>query len=82
MSFLKNYIEIIVATTIFLAIILTHSHFYNAIKILLEFIVIIEVVQMFFVFLKRQRIKGTSNNYIHIIEGKVRVRFAKRFLKA
>lgn len=57
MKQIKDYIELIIAAIIFLIIIMTHSSFYDSIKLLLEFIVIVEVVQMIFVFIKRRRIK-------------------------
>ncbi len=54
---LKNYAEIIIASLLFLFVLIFHYDFYHLIVLILEYIVIIEVVQMLFVFFKRQRIK-------------------------
>ncbi|WP_024789488.1 MULTISPECIES: phosphate-starvation-inducible PsiE family protein [unclassified Lebetimonas] len=50
-------IEIIIASLLFLFILIFHYDFYHLVSLILEYIVIIEVVQMLFVFFKRQRIK-------------------------
>jgi uncharacterized membrane protein (DUF373 family) len=50
-------IEIIIASLLFLFLLIFHYDFYHLVSLILEYIVIIEVVQMLFVFFKRQRIK-------------------------
>jgi uncharacterized membrane protein (DUF373 family) len=50
-------IEIIIASILFLFLLIFHYDFYHLVSLILEYIVIIEVVQMLFVFFKRQRIK-------------------------
>ncbi|WP_187648217.1 phosphate-starvation-inducible PsiE family protein [Nitrosophilus labii] len=57
MKKLKDYFEVLVASFIFAAILITKSDFYNTVIVLLEFIVIIEVIQMIFIFFKKQRVK-------------------------
>jgi len=57
MNILRIPIEVIVGIFIFSLIIYFKFDFYQAVVLMLELMVIIEIVQMLFVFLKRQRIK-------------------------
>jgi uncharacterized membrane protein (DUF373 family) len=50
-------IEIIIASILFSFLLIFHYDFYYLVSLILEYIVLIEVVQMLFVFFKRQRIK-------------------------
>lgn len=52
-----QYVEIITASILFLFLVIFHYDFYYLVSLILEYIVLIEVVQMLFVFFKRQRIK-------------------------
>ncbi len=57
MGFIKDYAEIILAVIVFCFILVMKCDFYYVLALLLELMVIIEVVQMLFVFFKKQRIK-------------------------
>jgi len=57
MDIFKVPIEVIVGILIFALIVYFNLDFYKAVVLMLELMVIIEIVQMLFVFLKRQRIK-------------------------
>jgi len=57
MNILRIPIEVIVGIFIFSLIIYFKFDFYQAVVLMLELMVIIEIVQMLFVFFKRQRIK-------------------------
>jgi uncharacterized membrane protein (DUF373 family) len=52
-----QYVEIITASILFLFLVIFHYDFYYLVSLILEYIVLIEVVQMLFIFFKRQRIK-------------------------
>ncbi len=52
-----EYLEIISAFAVFGIIVFLHLDFYHIVVLILELIVIIEVMQMLFVFFKKQRIK-------------------------
>ncbi len=51
------YADILAACIIFSAVLFLKLNFYNIVLFLLEFMVIIELVQMVMIFFKRQRIK-------------------------
>ena len=51
------YIDILIATILFLIILIFHLDFYKIVLLLLEFMVLVELTQMLFIFFKRQRIK-------------------------
>jgi len=53
----KKYADIILASIIFGFILIMKYDFYKILALILEFMVIIEVTQMLFVFFKKQRIK-------------------------
>jgi len=53
----KKYADIILASIIFVFILIMKYDFYKILALILEFMVIIEVTQMLFVFFKKQRIK-------------------------
>ncbi|MEO1928316.1 MAG: phosphate-starvation-inducible PsiE family protein [Nautiliaceae bacterium] len=57
MAIIKDYFEIILAVIIFCMILVMKYDFYHILALLLELMVIIEVMQMLFVFFKKQRIK-------------------------
>jgi len=57
MSILKVPIEVIIGVFIFSLIVYFNFDFYKVVVLMLELMVIIEIVQMLFVFFKRQRIK-------------------------
>ena len=57
MKLIKEYAEIILAVIIFCFILIMKYDFYQVLALLLELMVIIEVMQMLFVFFKKQRIK-------------------------
>ncbi|SFO88760.1 phosphate-starvation-inducible PsiE family protein [Hydrogenimonas thermophila] len=57
LSKLREYIDIVVAVFIFATLIIVGGDFTKTIILLLELIVIIEVVQMIFLFFKKHRIK-------------------------
>ena len=57
MNILRIPVEVIVGIFIFSLIIYFKFDFYQVVALMLELMVIIEIVQMLFVFLKRQRIK-------------------------
>ncbi|GAB6045528.1 hypothetical protein JCM11957_11260 [Caminibacter profundus] len=53
----KKYADIILASIIFGFILIMKYDFYKVLSLILEFMVIIEITQMLFVFFKKQRIK-------------------------
>ncbi len=55
-KFKENY-ELILATIVFISIILMHYPFYKAIILMLEFIVVIEVVKMIAEFIEKKRLR-------------------------
>jgi len=57
MRLIKEYAEIILAVIIFCFILIMEYDFYHVLAMLLELMVIIEVMQMLFIFFKKQRIK-------------------------
>jgi uncharacterized membrane protein (DUF373 family) len=57
MKFLEDYIEIILAFVLFGIIVCMKIDFYHFVTLMLELMVVIELVQMLFVFFKKQRIK-------------------------
>lgn len=64
--FSKN-IEILVALTIFLYVIVFHKDFSDAIILMLEFIVVMEVVNMVFSFIRKEKLRLRSVIDIFII---------------
>jgi uncharacterized membrane protein (DUF373 family) len=57
MAIIKDYFEIILALIVFGMILVLKFDFYTVLALILELMVIIEVMQMLFVFFKKQRIK-------------------------
>jgi uncharacterized membrane protein (DUF373 family) len=57
MNTLKEYAEIYTAIALFAVIMIMKLDFYAVLAMVLELMVIIEVIQMLFVFFKKQRIK-------------------------
>jgi uncharacterized membrane protein (DUF373 family) len=57
MKFIKQNYELLLATVIFISIILTHYPFYKAVILLLEFIVVIEVIKMLAEFIEKRRLR-------------------------
>jgi uncharacterized membrane protein (DUF373 family) len=57
MKIFKDYLEIVFAIVLFLLILVFDYDFYTVLALVLELMVIIEVMQMLFVFFKKQRIK-------------------------
>jgi uncharacterized membrane protein (DUF373 family) len=57
MNLIKKNYELLLASVIFITILLTHYPFYKAIILLLEFIVIIEVVKMVAEFIEKKRLR-------------------------
>jgi len=57
MELIKEYAEIILGVIIFCFILIMKYDFYYVLALFLELIVIIKVMQMLFVFFKKQRIK-------------------------
>jgi uncharacterized membrane protein (DUF373 family) len=57
MRFIKEYLEIAVALIVFAVVLIFKLDFYSVLALILELMVIIEVMQMLFVFFKKQRIK-------------------------
>jgi uncharacterized membrane protein (DUF373 family) len=57
MKIFKDYFEIIIAFILFCLIFVFNINFYTLVALILELMVIIEVMQMLFIFFKKQRIK-------------------------
>jgi len=57
MKFIKQNYELLLATVIFISIMLTHYPFYKAVILLLEFIVVIEVIKMLAEFIEKRRLR-------------------------
>ena len=57
MNFIKTHYELLVSTLLFGIILITKIPFYQAIILLLEFIVIIEVVKMVTEFIEKKRLQ-------------------------
>ena len=57
MNLIKKNYELLLASVIFITILLTHYPFYKVIILLLEFIVIIEVVKMVAEFIEKKRLR-------------------------
>ena len=57
MKLFRDYFEIIVAFVLFGFIFVFNINFYTLVALILELMVIIEVMQMLFIFFKKQRIK-------------------------
>ena len=57
MKLIKEYVEIVLAFIVFGFVLIFRLDFYKVLAMILELMVIIEVMQMLFVFFKKQRIK-------------------------
>jgi len=57
MEILKDYLEIILGFILFCFTFVLNIDFYTLLALILELMVIIEVMQMLFIFFKKQRIK-------------------------
>jgi len=57
MNLLKKHYELLISTLLFGFVLLTHTPFYKAILLMLEFIVIIEVVKMLGEFIEKKRLR-------------------------
>ena len=57
MNKIKQNYELLIATLLFILIIVTHYPFYKAIILMLEFIVVIEVVKMIAEFIEKKRLR-------------------------
>jgi len=57
MEVLLKYGDIVLAFVIFLVIVFFRLDFYKVVALILELIVLIEVIQMLFIFFQKQRIK-------------------------
>jgi len=56
-TFLQQYYVVIIATVIFLTVVITKVPFYLAVTLMLEFVVIIEVIRMIVDFIERKRVQ-------------------------
>lgn len=56
-TFLQQYYAVIIATVIFLAVMISKVPFYLAVTLMLEFVVMIEVVRMIVDFIERKRVQ-------------------------
>lgn len=57
MNFIKKHYELLLASALFILILGTHYPFYQAIILMLEFIVIIEVLKMITEFMEKKRLR-------------------------